>query len=277
MATETDVPRPPRGERYAAIATDLRAAIGREEYGAGTRLPTEIELAERYQVTRPTVRQAIDLLEAEGLVVRVPRQGTYVRTWTPMEWRMTHGAAPDHLHKVPVDSDSYQADAEAAGYSSRQVITVGVEQACTRLDVYSLAELLRLDPADLVLARRRVRYLGERGRPAETAESLADSYYPLKLAEDTAIMTPQSVNTAGILAERGYVTTRITDILIPRMASADERAKLSLPPVTAILERIRVTFTADGQPVYVQHVITPGNGARVIYDVDFTNGTAGRG
>jgi len=266
------MPRPARGRRYTVIAADLRKAIAADDYPPGAKLPTETELSDSYGVTRPTVRQALELLEQEGLVIRVPRQGTYVRTQTPMEWHITHGADPEHLHLVPADSDSYTADAAAAGRSSRQSITVTVEQASMQLDIYSLGELLALDDlTELVLARRRVRYLGpDLNSPADTPEQLADSYYPLRLVDDTEIMRPHSVNTADLLASRGYRAVRIRDINIPRMASEEERAKLHLPPVTPVLERIRITFTRDGTPVYAQHVITPGTGARVIYDVDFS-------
>jgi GntR family transcriptional regulator len=44
---------------------------------SGEKLPSENELAERFETTRPTVRRAIALLKAEGLVTT--EQGT-VRT-----------------------------------------------------------------------------------------------------------------------------------------------------------------------------------------------------
>lgn len=260
--------QPPRGERYRVIADELRAAISRGDYAQGAQLPTEMELAEQYRVTRPTVRQAQDLLEAEGLLVRIPRQGSFVRVYTPMTWHMTHGADPGHLGQVPVDS--YSADVEAAGYSHRQEITVGIDKGSRKLDIYTLAELLHLKDDDLVLARRRIRFIGPNSdSPANVPESIYDSYYPLDLVQDTPIMAPESVHTVRILAEKGYTATRITDVCIPRMANSSEQERLQLAPVTPVLERIRTTYTSKASPIYVQHVITPGNGARFVYDIDF--------
>ena len=54
--------------RHEEIAGELRAAIDREEYAAGSLLPSEAELAARYQVSRGTVRQAVAALTNEGLV-----------------------------------------------------------------------------------------------------------------------------------------------------------------------------------------------------------------
>ena len=43
---------------YRTVADDLRAAIGAGEYPPGTRLPSESDLAERYSVSRGTVRRS---------------------------------------------------------------------------------------------------------------------------------------------------------------------------------------------------------------------------
>ncbi|GAB3904187.1 hypothetical protein GCM10027612_71690 [Microbispora bryophytorum subsp. camponoti] len=54
--------------RYEQIASDLRDAIVRGGYPIGAQLPSEAELALRYSAARGTVRQAVALLAAEGLV-----------------------------------------------------------------------------------------------------------------------------------------------------------------------------------------------------------------
>src|ERR1019366_5906643 len=45
----------------------------------GTRLPSESELAEKLAVSRPTLREALSLLEAHGLVQRRHGLGTFAR------------------------------------------------------------------------------------------------------------------------------------------------------------------------------------------------------
>lgn len=44
----------------------------------GTRLPTEVELMRTHNVSRATVRKALDLLRHEGLIERFARRGTFV-------------------------------------------------------------------------------------------------------------------------------------------------------------------------------------------------------
>ena len=52
--------------KYQAIADELRVHIQAGKYAAAQTLPTEFAIAEEYQVSRQTVRQALSLLAKEG-------------------------------------------------------------------------------------------------------------------------------------------------------------------------------------------------------------------
>ena len=69
---------PPPTPRYIAIAAVVRDRIATERLGPHTLLPSERELAERHGVSRMTARQALSLLESEGVVYRKPPRGTFV-------------------------------------------------------------------------------------------------------------------------------------------------------------------------------------------------------
>lgn len=61
------------------IALDLSARIESGEWGEGTRLPPERQLAAEHGLARNTLRQALDSLEERGLIVRQVGRGTFVR------------------------------------------------------------------------------------------------------------------------------------------------------------------------------------------------------
>lgn len=61
---------------YEQVANILRARITGDEADQPVRLPTERELCEIHHVSRITIRQALDLLEQQGLVQRTPGRGT---------------------------------------------------------------------------------------------------------------------------------------------------------------------------------------------------------
>ncbi|MGI9351642.1 MAG: FadR/GntR family transcriptional regulator [Rhizobiaceae bacterium] len=61
-----------------AIGLRLRKAIESGTFGDGEQLPTERELAESYSASRSTIRNALNMLESEGLLERKVGSGTYV-------------------------------------------------------------------------------------------------------------------------------------------------------------------------------------------------------
>lgn len=56
----------------------LRELIGQEEYKEGKMLPNEVELSEQLKMSRNTLRQAINTLVSEGLLIRKRGVGTTV-------------------------------------------------------------------------------------------------------------------------------------------------------------------------------------------------------
>lgn len=72
----------PKGDQLREILEELVGSLR-----PGVLLPSERVLAERYGVARMTVRQELDRLAADGLVVRRARHGTFVAepTLTPVD------------------------------------------------------------------------------------------------------------------------------------------------------------------------------------------------
>jgi DNA-binding GntR family transcriptional regulator len=61
---------------YKQIADHLREAIARRELPEGEQLPSEAQLMEHYGVARMTIRNALRLLQDEGLTTARPPDGT---------------------------------------------------------------------------------------------------------------------------------------------------------------------------------------------------------
>ena len=65
------------GLRYLRVANSLREKIQSGVYRVGDRLPRQHDLAKDYGVAFSTLKQALDVLDREGYVVRKVGQGTY--------------------------------------------------------------------------------------------------------------------------------------------------------------------------------------------------------
>lgn len=65
--------------RYREIYSDIKRDILTNHYRAGTLLPTQEILTEKYAVSRLTLKKALNLLADEGLISSKQGSGTYVR------------------------------------------------------------------------------------------------------------------------------------------------------------------------------------------------------
>jgi GntR family transcriptional regulator len=63
---------------YISLSNLLRAEINNGGWSAGTRLPSIAKLADRYDVARVTIRQALSVLSSEGLIEAIQGKGTFV-------------------------------------------------------------------------------------------------------------------------------------------------------------------------------------------------------
>ncbi len=75
----TDLPERSQDRLYQDLARNLLEELASGRYPVGARLPAERELAASYNVSRPTVREAIIALEVQGLVEVKVGSGAYVR------------------------------------------------------------------------------------------------------------------------------------------------------------------------------------------------------
>jgi GntR family uxuAB operon transcriptional repressor len=66
------------GRRYVAIGNSIRNELLSNNYQIGDRLPTERDIAEQYGVSRTVIREAIIMLELEGLVEVRKGSGVYL-------------------------------------------------------------------------------------------------------------------------------------------------------------------------------------------------------
>lgn len=71
------------GPRYQELADVLQSEIETETYPVGTRMPTELALCDRFDVSRFTVREAFRRLIENGMVIRRQGSGTLVVSRNP--------------------------------------------------------------------------------------------------------------------------------------------------------------------------------------------------
>lgn len=165
----------------------------------GEQLPSERDLVDVYGVSRPTVRDAVNLLRAEGLVTSEHGRGVFVRP--PASIRRI---ARSRLSREARERDrgAFLADAAAQGFTPSTSVKIRFEQADDRVAGY-----LAVEPGTEVTVRDRVM------RADGLVVQLAVSRLPRELTSGTAIeqVDTGSGGTYARLEEGGHRLASFTD------------------------------------------------------------------
>jgi GntR family transcriptional regulator len=246
-----------RTPKYRRIAGDLREAVQRGEYGPGDRLPGENDLMGRYGVARMTARQALGVLQSEGIAESRKGSGVFVRAFRPVRRRGVQRLAEGRW-----GSGRSIWDTETEG---RELVVdrIGVTQvdARAREDV---AGVLDLAEGDALCVRSR-RFVLD-GKPVMAATS----YLPAALVAGSAI-TREDTGPGGVyarLSELGHRPVRFREEIRSRMPSAEETAALELAAGTPVMMICRTAFTTEGRAVEVNEMTLDAAAYVLEYDFD---------
>ncbi|MEE4594122.1 GntR family transcriptional regulator [Streptomyces sp. DSM 41524] len=223
---------------FRQIADALREAIDKGRFREGDKLPSETELVDHFGVSRMTVRNALSLLQQEGLAVSEHGKGVFVRPRPPVRRLASDRFARRHRDQGKA---AFTVEAEAAG-SRPEVDSLEVKEERPSQDISA-----RLGSPRKVLARRR-RYLLD-GRPVE----FATSYLPLDLARNTPIAQPNP-GPGGIYArleEMGHRLDHFDEEIRARMPSPAEVRTLQLASGVPVIHLVRTAFDSEGRAVEV--------------------------
>lgn len=227
------MPRP----RYQTIADDLRARLEHGEFSAGRVLPSESELSGAYQVSRITVRRALDQLREEGLVVS--RQG--------FGWLVAVDPLRQSLGRLGTIESQL---AEAGIDSERRVLDFGYVAPTGRV-----REVLG---GDSVLRVRRVNLAD--GEPF----AVVTVWCPDDLAGELSRSDVERRSFHDLL---GVEIGQATQTIGAGAAGEEEAELLRIPVGSPTLECERVTSAVGGRAVLVSHFVFPGHRTEFVVEL----------
>jgi GntR family transcriptional regulator len=253
--------------RYERIATDLRTKISNGDLGPGEKLPAETALAGDYNVSVPTIRQAIGVLRGEGLIESRHGMGTFVR------------APRRRVRRTP---ERYQWEKDRVKQPQEQRAETGATERDTGLEMADLEfsatyetitadESLARDFAVPVDTRVLQRSYRTKSRHEAAPISLIRSYLVYDhVAANPALLDaknePWPGGTQHQLSTVGIELDEITDEITARPPLVDESEALGIDPVgTAVLVLKRVSIDTGGRVVEISHVILPGDRTEFFY------------
>lgn len=242
---------------YQQIADELRKLITSGEYGPGSRLPSETQLLEQYDVTRITVRRALAVLTTEGLTEAQRGRGVFVREVPPVV-RMGNNRFSREARRRGLGA--FAAEAERLGLDWNQE-----DLELATVDVAPYIEDV-LGESRAVVKRRRMILAGQ---PTQ----LADSYIPESLAKeigyDEGARAPGGIY--GLLDQHGYTVSRFREEIRIRSASPDESVALQLVAAAPVANLVRIAFDHEDRAVEYFNSVAAGDKHVYVYEFDAPN------
>lgn len=217
---------------YFQVAQQIEQAIERGDLGPGMKLDNEIQLADRFGLSRPTVRRAIGELVNKGLLVRKQGVGTQV----------VHGQVKRSVELTSLFDDLSRTNQKPATRVLLHEAAAVPDDVAVRLGIEIGAQAVRLE---------RLRFAHD--------EPLAimRNWLPASTASATPFTT-EDLETGGLYARLRSAGVRIcvaTQRIGARSANAAEARLLAVKRGAPLLTMERTTYDDTGNAIeFGRHV-----------------------
>lgn len=226
---------------YLQIADALRRRIADGDVPDGAALPSVRSLVDEFGTAQGTVRQAIEQLKAEGLVVARQGSGVFVRR----PRRLRRMGSTRHLRsRRPPATAPLEAEAAAQSFHRSSELTEVASVSAPK----EVAERLGVPDGTNVVRRSYV--LSIDGEVAQTARS----YFTHELVDGTTLaehVQPANGTHAYLAEELGVALDVAVEELVARMPTPHETVALRLVPGTPVVELVRTIYDKTEKPVEV--------------------------
>ncbi|RJL22705.1 GntR family transcriptional regulator [Bailinhaonella thermotolerans] len=231
--------KPEDALKYEKVLKTLRARIRDGVYPPGTMLPSQHQLVAEFDVSRPTVIEALRLLRQEGLIETQTGRGSFVRGKTPS---LGIEADPHPGRRL---LDVAEADSRA------ELLQAGIVVAPARV-----AALLELPTGTKAFVRRYV--VGDEDGPIE----LVSAWFPLDLVAGTKLASPEPLDEGIRRHLYGRKRLRLDYAIertLARGATAEEASVLQVDPGAPVLNLLVSGIDPEGRPRQLVDAVLPGD------------------
>lgn len=217
---------------FRRIYDHLLARIGRGEWRPGELVPGENALAAEYAVSVGTLRKALDILQAEGVIERRRGRGTVVRRQTPETTYFSFFRFRNADGQLEVPQDRLVSHGEHPATAAERAA-------------------LQLPAGALVHRIRRVRSAGGSAFAAD-----AMSFPSARFAQFTWPRAGESDTSYGYLERNfGVLVAYVQERLRVCAVGAAEARQLGVAAGTAALEVLRTAYDLGGAPVEFRRTV----------------------
>ncbi len=218
---------------YLQIEEELRGRVESGEIRPLSQVPSEVDLAQEFGVSRMTARKAVDRLVAAGVLFRQTGKGTFV-------------AAPKIAHGISMQL-SFSAAMRSLGLDHRtRVLASGVMTAPA-----NIARALDLPPGALIVHLRRLRIVEQ--APA----ALHETYLPASYA---GILTGDLTGSlTALMRGVGAEVAESRDSVEAVVALGDDARVLKVAEGSPLIRIESIACSASGEPLHYSEGLYRGD------------------
>ena len=212
--------------KYEKIAFDIKEDILSEKYKPNEQLPFEKELCEKYNLSKMTVKKALDLLVNDGLIIKRRGSGTFVKDITEKE---------------------IQRIIEKKQFSGLTTTSIGHKVTSKVLEfkiinaTKEIADILKIEEDEFIYFVHRVRYVDDK------AVVIEKTYIPLNLIPGMKLADVKK-SIYGYIKDKLGLNIQSAHSTVRAMKSDElDRKYLNLEKDEPILEVERVAYLDNGK------------------------------
>lgn len=253
--------------RYQVVAEEIRDQILNGDLGPGDALPSEPALATRHDLSRTSVRNAIQQLKEWGLVRSERGRGNYVRPHRQRFIRKQPDLYQWEKNRVHLPDEERGQEGATEHQTGRPLSDLVIPAEYVTIEASDeLAEIFGVEAGTPMLER----HYGTRTADEAAPLSLGRSW----IVKETAAQNPDLLEaenepwpggTQHQLFTIGIELDRIEDRIIARAPTADEALRLELDPGTPVIVIRKTSFSTNGDVVEMADVVLPSDRAELHY------------
>lgn len=203
---------------WSQLAHILKDKIENGQYKIGETLPSEMNLVEEFQISRITVRQALDRLMADGYITRQRGKGTIVKS--------------DGNNLSTRLQSSFKQLEEKSNKANKKLLEAKLVKAPEEV-----AEFFQLENDDMVIMIKRLNEVN--GRVITIFNTFINPQISISLQDDF------HGSFYKLLELKGYVVTSVKEVISACISTEEDKSIFKFDEDKAIITRKKYGYSGN--------------------------------
>ena len=216
---------------YKTIASEITQRIHQGIYSPGSYLPSENQLAREFEVTRTTIRQALNILKQKGTIESFQGKGYMVRQ---LHWEQSLLQFYSFGHNIA--DNIFNPDTRLLSYQKIKGLK--------NINQFINTELWEIN---------RLRLMNKKPLILET------SYIPIKFLPEFNANDLKQKSLYNLLKKNDVKIIKADEYLEPVLPSLEDQEVLEIKENTPLFQTLRYTYNSDQELVEVRESLIRGD------------------